>query len=245
MLAGQFHGENRVWRLDLARADEQVYRDYISAYYALVEEIDDHIGDVLAWLEELRLSENTIVIYTSDHGDFCGAHGMVEKCAAGHNVYEDTLRVPLIVRWPGKIVPHLCHDLVELVDLYPTLLGLCDLSAPDSAWPLQGRSLAAELVGQAARADRPYLVTENWTQATVVTKTHKLGVWLDPGPGYARDFRNRFLDLLFDRANDPYETRNLIGQSRYAGIERTLRRYLREWLNATADDGRRQAIDSR
>jgi arylsulfatase A-like enzyme len=245
MLAGQFHGKNRVWRLDLAREDEQYYRDYISAYCALVEEIDDSIGDVLASLEGWGLSENTIVIYTSDHGDFCGAHGMVEKCAAGHNVYEDTLRVPLIVHWPGKIVPHLCDDLVELVDLYPTLLDLCDLPEPESAWPLQGRSLAAELSGQATPGDRPYIVTESWSQATVVTKRYKLGVWIDPGPGYARDFRDQFPDMLFDRRNDPQETRNLIGQMQVAGIERTLRGYLSEWLDATPDTGHRQAIDDR
>jgi arylsulfatase A-like enzyme len=210
-----------------------------------VEEIDDHIGDVLASLEALGLSENTIVIYTSDHGDFCGAHGMIEKCAPGHNVYEDTLRVPLIVRWPAGAIPHRCDDLVELVDLYPTLLDLCGVPAPASAWPLQGRSLAAELTGQAATPVRPYVVSENWTQATVITRTAKLGVWIDPGPGYARDFRGQFPDMLFDRTSDPYETHNLIGQPQAAGIEQTLRGYLREWFDATPDDGRRQAIESR
>jgi arylsulfatase A-like enzyme len=245
MLEGQFHGKNRVWRLDLARADEQYYRDYVSAYYALVQEIDDHIGDVLASLEEWGLAENTIVVYTSDHGDFCGAHGMIEKCAAGHNVYEDTLRVPLIVHWPGRIAPQLCEDLVELVDLYPTLLDLCGLPEPASAWPVQGRSLAAALYDSSAAIERPYIVTENWTQATVVTPRYKLGVWIDPGPGYARDFRGQFPDLLFDRINDPLETRNLIGQPQVAEIERTLRGYLRDWFEATPDDGRRQAIQNR
>jgi len=245
MLQGQFQGENRVWRLDLAREDEQYYRDYISAYYALVEEIDDHIGGVLAALEELGLLDHTIVIYTSDHGDFCGAHGMIEKCAAGHNVYEDTLRVPLIVRYPEGIAPHLCNDLVELVDLYPTLLELCHIPAPESVWPLQGRSLAAELPDPAIPGARPYIVSENWTQATVVTQTHKLGVWIDPGPRYARDFRNQFPDMLFDLVNDPQETRNLIGQPQVADIERTLRSYLNQWIDTMPDDGRRQAIDNR
>ncbi len=154
-------------------------------------------------------------------------------------------RVPLIVHWPNKIAPHLCDHLVELVDLYPTLLDLCDLAQPASEWPLQGRSLAAELADRATPGDRRYVVTENWSQATVVTETFKLGVWIDPGPGYAHDFRNQVPDLLFDRINDPYETRNLIGQPQVADIERTLRSYLREWLDATPDDGRRQAINHR
>jgi arylsulfatase A-like enzyme len=245
MLEGQFHGENRVWRLDLARADEQYYRDYLSAYYALVDEIDDHVGDVLASLEEWGLADNTIVVYTSDHGDFCGSHGMIEKCAAGHNLYEDTLRVPLIVHWPGQIAPRLREDLVELVDLYPTLLDLCGIPAPEGTWSLQGRSLAAELLGRRAPVERPYVVTENWTQATVVTPRYKLGAWIDPGPGYPRDFRGQFPDLLFDRVDDPLETRNLIGQPQIAEVERTLRGYLRDWLEATPDDGRRQAIQNR
>jgi arylsulfatase A-like enzyme len=245
ILQGQFQGENRVWRLDRAREDEQLYRDYISAYYALVEEIDDHVGGVLATLKELGLAQNTIVVYTADHGDFCGAHGMIEKCAAGHNVYEDTLRVPLIVHWPAEIAPRLYDGLVELVDLYPTLLNLCGLSAPECAWPLQGRSLAGVLAGGASAVERPYIVSENWTQATVLTPKYKLGAWIDPGPGYAVDFRGRFPDLLFDRQDDPLETQNLIGQPRVAGAERTLRGHLRHWLDTTPDDGRRQAIQGR
>ena len=177
--------------------------------------------------------------------EFGGSHGMIEKCAAGHNVYEDTLRVPFIVHWPRKIAPHLCSELVELVDIYPTLMDLCDVSGPEFAWPLQGHSLAPELTGQAIPIERPYIVSENWSQATVVTKTHKLGVWIDPGPGYAQDFRNQFPDMLFDRSNDPQETRNLVGQQRYADIERTLRDYLQEWFDSTQDDGRKQIINNR
>jgi arylsulfatase A-like enzyme len=160
-------------------------------------------------------------------------------------VYEDTLRVPLIVHCPEKMAPQVCDGLVELVDLYPTLLDLCDIPEPQSAWPLQGRSLVAALAGHATPGARPYIVTENWTQATVVTQTHKLGVWLDPGPGYAHDFRDQFPDMLFDRRNDPQETHNLVGQPQVADIERTLRGYLSEWLDATPDDGRRQAINNR
>jgi arylsulfatase A-like enzyme len=136
----------------------------------------------------------------------------------------------LIAHCPAKIVPHPCDDLVELVDLYPTLLDLCDMPEPKSAWPLQGRSLVTELSGQATPGDRPYIITESWSQATVVTQTYKLGVWIDPGPGYARDFRDQFPDMLFDRRNDPQETCNLIGQPQVADIERMLRGYLREWF---------------
>ena len=119
------------------------------------------------------------------------------------------------------------------------------MSVPEGAWSPQGCSLAAELTDQATVTERPYIVTENWTQATVVTPRYKLGVWIDPGPGYPRDFRGQFPDLLFDRVEDPLETTNLIGQPHVAEVERALRGYLREWLDTTPDDGRRQAILNR
>lgn len=100
----QCEGDNRVWRMDKARENEQLYRTYISYYYALVEEIDYHIGTILETLKNYGDIDNTIIIYTSDHGDFVGSHGMVEKAAEGHNIYEDTLRVPLMFSWKNNMV---------------------------------------------------------------------------------------------------------------------------------------------
>ena len=174
MLQSQFAGKNRIWRLDREREDEQLYRDYVSAYYALVEEIDACIGEVLSQLEQLGLAENTIVIYSADHGDFVGAHGMVEKCAQGHNVFEDTLRVPLIFKWPGHIESDVVRqDLVELVDIYPTLLDFCDVTQPSSKHPLQGQSLVVALSGNEP-IERAFTVSENWSQSSIITDRYKL-----------------------------------------------------------------------
>lgn len=201
-LQSWFKGKNRVWRLDFAREDEQLYRDYITAYYALVEEIDDCIGEIMSVLDETGLRENTIVIYTSDHGDFVGSHGMVEKCALGHNVYEDTLRVPLIVSWPSNSWQgDLVDGLAELVDIYPTLLDLCDVTTPTMKWELQGRSFAATLKN-GDPIQRQYSVSENWVQAAVVAERFKLGAWHVPQAGFG--------DMLFDLEEDPLETKNLL-----------------------------------
>ena len=78
---------------DIGEATDDDYRRYIGYYIALVQEIDDHIGAILKTLDEQGLAENTIVIYSSDHGDFVGNHGLPEKQATLHNFYEDTLRV--------------------------------------------------------------------------------------------------------------------------------------------------------
>jgi len=73
-------------------------------YYAAVNRIDYNVGRIMKALEETGLKESTLVIYTSDHGDFVGHHGMVEKNAIGQNVYEDILNVPLIIKYPGKTI---------------------------------------------------------------------------------------------------------------------------------------------
>jgi len=88
---------NRPWCLAEAAKDERMYRNYVAYYYALVSEIDHYVGELRKTLDSLDLAEDTIVVYTSDHGDFVAGHGMAEKCALGHNVYEDTLAVPLQV----------------------------------------------------------------------------------------------------------------------------------------------------
>jgi len=225
MLQEWHRGANRVWRLDKARENPQLYRDYIAAYYALVAEMDDHIGTILAALDRLGMAENTIVIYTSDHGDFVGSHGMIEKCAPGHNVYEDTLRVPLIVRWPGRVQRGMvCGDLAELVDLYPTLMALCRCSLPASPRELQGRSLAGTLT-DGLPVGREYCISENWSQAAIITERYKLGVWLDP-QGRGPDYRE-WGDILFDRQEDPLETRNRITE--LPEVKTCLMEHLRKW----------------
>jgi arylsulfatase A-like enzyme len=224
----QSRGSNRIWRFDLARQDEQFYRDTVAAYYALVEEIDEHVGAILRALDESGQRDDTIVIYTSDHGDFVGAHGMIEKCSGGHNVYEETLRVPLVFRWPRHIRPGaVSPDLVELVDVYPTLLELCGIPSPALRHPLHGRSLTAALT-RGAPVGRTHCVSENWSQATVITDRYKLGVWLKPEKEGRRDFR-AFGDMLFDRVTDPHEIRNLAGSETHRKIESELRDYLRQW----------------
>lgn len=229
LLQTQFAGKNRVWRLDKAREDEQLYRDYVSAYYALVEEIDVCIGEIIAQLDQIGLKENTIVIYTADHGDFVGAHGMIEKCAKGHNIFEDTLRVPLIFRWPEHIQSNsTCHDLAELVDIYPTLLELCGITQPRLKHSLQGKSLVETLL-EGAPVGRPFTVSENWSQSTIITDRYKLGVWQKPADGKHPDFR-AFGNMLFDLENDPDEIVNIYEESEDICDE--LAAQLDEWQSA-------------
>lgn len=231
-------GKNKVWRLDKAAKDEQLYRYYLASYYALVTEIDHHIGRIMEALEEEGLLQNTIVIYTSDHGDFVGRHGMVEKCAIGHNCYEETLRVPLIVSQPERVQSGQANDdLVELFDLYPTLLDLADIESPKTRYGIDATSLAALLTGGKS-AKRKYIVSENWSQATVITESYKLGIWLDPTEhARGRDFRS-FGDMLFDRTKDPDEIHNLIDTPEYDETESLLREYYQDFTSKVAATGK-------
>jgi len=235
-------GKNRVWRLDKALADEQLFRFYIASYYALVTEIDHHIGTIMKALKEEGIADDTIVVYTSDHGDFVGRHGMVEKCAIGHNVYEDTLRVPLVVSYPTAVKQgQRCNRLAEMFDLYPTLLDLAGIDYSQNRFPIDAVSLVGNLSGTAT-TDRKYIVSENWSQASVITDKHKLGIWLDP-TAYAagRDFRS-FGDMLFDRKNDPDEINNVFDSPEYTKIQKQLGEYFDDFTSKVAATGKNEII---
>jgi len=227
------------WNCGSAAKDHGIYRRYVAYYYALVSEIDHHIGSVLAELKRLGLDDNTIVIYASDHGDFVAGHGMVEKCAVGHNVYEDTLRVPLIFRWPDRFKPGATRDdLVSLIDLYPTILDLVGIDDPPAgATKLDGMTLAPTLLAGKSLG-RSYVVSENWSQVTVIARRYKLGAWQDPGRQYARWDYRKHGDMLFDRHADPLETKNLAGSPEAAAEEKKLRACLAQWLEQTDGSGR-------
>jgi arylsulfatase A-like enzyme len=240
LLQSQRHGGNKVWNMDKAFKDEQLWRNYIGAYYALVTEIDHYVGEILDALDKTGLAEEAIVIYASDHGDFAGNHGMVEKAAAGQNVYEDILNVPLIIKYPGKTKKgkHI-GELVTLSDVLPTLIGLLDLKIPALKYPLQGESLA-DLLLSGKRLNRRYIVSESWSQATVITKNTKLGTMIDPTIVHKNwDYRN-FGDMFFDMKKDPLKVDNRIQDVRYQKQINLLRGYYNEFIDNTPSTGKEE-----
>lgn len=126
-----------------AHTSDEQHRKSKAAYYAMIEQVDTEVGRMLNALEETGQAENTIVIYMSDHGEMLGDHGIFLK---GPYFYEGAIRVPLIMRWPGKYKAGLRSDaLVEMTDLTPTLLEAAGLSIPAG---VQGRSLTPVLTGK-------------------------------------------------------------------------------------------------
>ncbi len=235
-------GGNKVWNVNKAYDDEQLWRNYIGAYYALVTEIDHHVGKILATLDEAGLTNETIVIYCADHGDFVGGHGMVEKAAAGQNVYEDILNVPLIIRYPGnKRNGKHTGELVSLVDIYPTLAELIGLRLPEMKYPLQGESMVETLL-HGKPMSRKYFVSESWSQATVITKDCKLGIMLDPTAIHKSwDFR-KFGDMFFVRKSDPLEIDNKIRDNNYRKVIAALRKNYDEFVRNIPSTGKDQVV---
>jgi arylsulfatase A-like enzyme len=239
-LAQRRLSKDGIWCLELATQDEQLYRDYLGAYYALVTEIDHHVGQIMKALEAEGLLENTIIIYTSDHGDFVGNHGLIEKSATGHNVYEDTLRVPLIVYWKGKTKVGLAtDDLAQLADLYPTLMQLCGIVPPKQPAAYAGTTLAPLLMN-GKPLGREYIVSENWSQTTIVGKRFKFGRMNDTDKTIGKRNFTGFGDMMFDRQNDPLELTNIVAVPKYAFEKEKLQKQLAQWEQQFPGEARKE-----
>ena len=205
-------------------ADPNKIKYMISNYYGLITEIDDWVGKILNKLDELGLTENTLVIFTSDHGEMLGAHGMREK-----NVfYEESSHIPLFLRFPGEIEPRTyVKGYVSLVDLFPTILDYLNVPEHKS----DGNSLRGLIEG-----------TEKEYGDYVVTEWDFRG---DSEPNYmiVKDgwkliipytITSNVINAMYDLNTDPYEMNNLLGdnpeRSNYIGKAEELRSYLLEWL---------------
>jgi arylsulfatase A-like enzyme len=118
------------------------YQRYIKDYLRCIASVDDQVGRVLDWLDETGLADNTVVVYSSDQGFYLGEHGWFDK----RWMYEESLRTPLLVRWPQRVQPGSLNDkIVSPLDFASTFLEIAGARLPDD---LQGRSLVPLLEGE-------------------------------------------------------------------------------------------------
>lgn len=193
-------------------------RRVLHGYYGCVSMVDDAVGRVMKRLEELGLRENTIVVYSTDHGDFAGEHGIIEK-APGISSRAIT-RIPWIWSWPGHLPQgKVSNELVETVDLLPTLCALAGLPAPD--W-VDGHDITSLLQGKEEPV-RKVAVTENYLTHSVHTKRYTLVNYTEALNG-GEDFGE-----LFDLEEDPWERVNRYFDPSYKHIVDELRRLLLDW----------------
>ena len=219
---------------------EQAIHNLIRKYWGLVTQVDRSVGVMLDTLERLGLADNTIVVYTSDHGDMMGAHHLVAKTV----MYEESTRVPWLIRAPGQRRQQMIENPVSQIDLVPTLL---DLMGSEAGRDLPGKSLVSSI-----RADRP-------------TNDHVFMEW-NPGCGFRVpkrvDFATReeiqrveqestrsvvspdgwklcLSDLdkcqLFNLRADPYETTNLFDSGLHDDVISRLTGQIHAWQDLVSD----------
>ncbi len=218
------------------------YQRYIKDYLRCVASIDDNVGRMLDYLADKGLEEDTIVIYTSDQGFFLGEHGWFDK----RFMYEESLRMPLVVRYPQEIQPGTVNDEIALNnDFAPTFLDYAGLDIPDD---LQGRSIRPLLQGRTPQHWQTSMYYRYWMHLGgghtvcahygVRTKRYKLiyyyGEALD-APGAVDEPRSPEWEL-FDLDNDPMEMHSVYDDPAYAEAVKELKAELARLRDEVKDD---------
>ncbi|MBD3292109.1 MAG: sulfatase-like hydrolase/transferase [Armatimonadia bacterium] len=231
--------------------DEADLREIKAVYYGMVSRVDAQLGQILDRLSERGLEDETIVAALSDHGDYAGDYGMVEKCPYG---FEDCLlRVPLIFRVPG-MQPREVEGLCEMNDLYCTLMELVGLEPKHHQF---GQSLVPAMSGETgALRDAVFaeggrlpgeehwgiqgLADTNWygQRRDAVAKRDEVALSRCARirtEEFAYTFCTNDVDELFDLRSDPDATRNVAGEPEYAEVSSRLRDRLLTWMLETSD----------
>ena len=228
----------------------------MAIYYGMISFMDKNIGKIINKLDQIGELDNTIIIFTTDHGHFIGQHGLIAK---GPFHYEDMLRLPFIVRWPGKIKPNTTSEtLLTLVDVLPTILEVSKTKIPRE---LDGKSFVVSLKGddkqineyiygvatrqnireckifpsRMVRGSRFKLirnfnsvevVNSNLGDNPIINEFAKIG---------AESFPNVPYEELYDLEKDPYQKVNLIKDNKYKKIRNRLSIALENWMKAQED----------
>jgi arylsulfatase A-like enzyme len=213
-----------------AELSEWKYQRYIKDYLRCVAAIDDSVGRLLDRLDELGLSDNTIVVYTSDQGFYLGEHGWYDK----RFMYEQSMRTPLIIRYPAGIPAGQVADaLVVNLDTAPTLLDFAGVPAP---LEIQGRSMRPLTQGE---------IPNDWRQGVYYHYYEYPHGWHSVRPHYGiRTDRYKLIHFygeldaweLYDLEKDPHEMTNLYGNEDYSEIAETLLEQLRSLQQEFGDD---------
>ncbi len=191
------------------------YQLYMKDYLRCIESVDDSVGQLLKYLDESGLAKNTIVVYTSDQGFYMGEHGWFDK----RFMYEESLRTPLLVRWPGQVKAGAVDgDMVSNIDFAPTFLEAAGVDVPKE---IQGHSIVPILKGKAP---------ENWRKSFYYhfyedkDADHHVAKHEGVTTGHAKLIHFYTLKEweLYDLDKDPHELKNVYGKPEYAKLQAEL-----------------------
>ncbi len=226
-----FRPEDIVLRPNVPEASAEEARRVLAGYYAHCAALDACMGRLTGTLESAGIADNTLLVFTSDHGDMLGSQGMVKK----QKPFDESIRVPLLARWPERLgrAGRDVGTLVNTPDLMPTVLGLLGVAAPEA---VEGADYSAALL----RGETPR------PEGTLLACVTPFGEWTRERGG--REYRGvrtarhtyvRGLEgpwLLFDNESDPHQMENLCGVVAHAETERALDRLLSRMLAERGDD---------
>ncbi|MHC4704644.1 MAG: sulfatase-like hydrolase/transferase [Planctomycetota bacterium] len=199
---------------------ERDFRELIARYWGLNSQVDLSVGVILDKLEELGLADNTIVVYTSDHGDMMGAHRMVAKGI----MYEESVRIPWLMRVPAMgHRQRIIEQPVSQIDLVPTLLELMGRS--EVAAGLPGQSLIPLVKGERVTEDHVFIEWGSKPRVRTVVSPD----------GWKLCLSKEDKCQLFNLRDDPYETTNLYDSGKHETVIARLTEKIRAWQNETKD----------
>ncbi len=205
-------------------------RQWLAGYYAHCSALDACVGDLMATLDEEGIAEDTLFVFTSDHGDMLGSQGMERK----QKPWDESICVPFLLRYPARFGPqgHQVDALLDAPDIMPTLLGLCDIPIPNS---VEGFDFTDHIEG----GDDPC------GGCALLACYHPFGEWhCDNGGREFRGLRTHHYTyvralhgpwLLYDNTNDPYQLNNLIDRNAYTDLQIELDYELQRRLESMND----------
>jgi arylsulfatase A-like enzyme len=209
-------------RLNAEGAD----RESIAGYLAHVTALDRNVGRLMEALDRLGLAENTLLVFSADHGDMLWSHGRRNK----QQPWDESIHIPLIMRWPGHLPEGQMQDLlISVADHTPTLLGLAGVPVPET---MNGLDLSGAILGSSAERPSSVLIGEyvsfdqgaNWQPwRGVRTERYTYARWLQGGA------------LLYDNQADPYQLDNLMLRPGHEALARDLEQELQGWLQRLDD----------
>ena len=225
------HLADKPYELDMSEEQEKIL---LQGYFASISFVDNQVGHLLNKLDELGLRESTVVVFASDHGFLLGEHDLWQK----PNLFEDTLRIPLIISSPNaKQKGKVSDSIVELVDIYPTILDLANIAIPSH---VASRSFAG-LLDAPHMTFRSSALSQSHSQAMSNKRKSAVlsrpGVQLDGMLGYSiRTERYRYTEWgggvhggeMYDHKEDPEEFNNIWGDKGYSDEKKQLQALLRK-----------------
>lgn len=180
------------------------WKETVALYYGLISQYDDAVGHIISHLKEKGIYENTVIIFTSDHGDMCGSHGMLDK---HYIMYDDVCKIPLIITHKGKISPCRAKEYTQAtIDFAPTLLDIAEITNAPEREKFHGQSLFGLLYGGEFHDTKAAVSAYNGQQFGLYCER---SIRTDK---YKYVLNSTDVDELYYLPTDPFELKNVIGE---------------------------------